>query len=172
VGGPEWSARRLVVCHAPLGQQKEVANFWKVETKKGCLLPAPACGIMWYTCPTQEKVYSPQQMSGLESLMVPPLAAAADWCRNSSSSCVLFGARLTTALHAAAAAASAAGAAGAPAAAAAAGPGQPGAQACPPGGLQGSQLQQVMGQQSPASSRHYMLFVTGSRRKVRLGCML
>jgi hypothetical protein len=93
---------------------------------------------------TQEKVYSPQQMSGLESLLVPPLAALHDWCRGGSCG-VTFGARLTTALAAAA--------------------DQAGSQA--QADSSGQELQQLLAQQPPASSRQYILAVTGSKRRVR-----
>lgn len=131
---------------------------------QGCSIPWCVCGEGYAVClpsfffssffffalicvSLQEKVYIPQQMSGLESLLVPPLAALRDWCRGSSCG-VTFGARLTTALAATAAAAD-----------------QPGSQAQPDSF--GQELQQLLAQQPPASSRQYLLAVTGSKQRVR-----
>lgn len=109
-----------------------------------CLHPS---FLLCFVLSLQEKVYSPQQMSGLESLLVPPLAALRDWCRGSSSG-VTFGARLTAALSATAAANR-----------------QPGSQAQPDSF--GRELQQLLAQQPPASSRQYLLAITGSNQRVR-----
>lgn len=111
-----------------------------------CFLPVPVCCAC---LPRQEKVYSPEQMSGLESLMVPPLAAVRDYVNGNCP--VTFGARITTAM----------------AAAAPAPPDSSSSSKRKEQGLQAGQLQQLLGQQPPASNRHYMLFVTGRRRQVR-----
>lgn len=104
----------------------------------------------------QEKVYSPQQMSGLESLMVPPVQALWDLCTGQHSCSIVLGARLSAGLEASAAAA----AGSSQQARGGGGGGQQCASA-------GQQLEQLLKQQPAASSRQYMLCVTGgNRRKV------
>jgi len=106
----------------------------------------------------QEKVFTPQQMSGLESLMVPPIAALSEWIQGKGCR-VVFGARLSDALTAhTAAAAVATQAAGSSHSR------QQSQQA-----VLGQALQELLVQQPPGSSRHYLLMVTGGRRKVREG---
>jgi hypothetical protein len=112
----------------------------------------------------QGEVLSPQQVSGLESLVVPPLAAllGALRCRgSSSSSCsIKFGARLSTALSTAAEA-EADWAAGSSSSRR----GRSKQQHASEAGV----LQAVLAQQQAAARRQYMLLLTGSKVRVEGG---
>ncbi|WIA28880.1 hypothetical protein OEZ86_011404 [Tetradesmus obliquus] len=99
----------------------------------------------------KEKVLTPLQVSGLESLLVPPLAAA--WQAVTSSqqhALIAFGAQLSAALRRAAAAAEAAA-------------GRVGRGTCP-AGQQGLLLQQALQQQKAAADRQYLLLLTGKKQ--------
>ncbi|KAF6259262.1 vitamin B6 photo-protection and homoeostasis-domain-containing protein [Scenedesmus sp. NREL 46B-D3] len=101
----------------------------------------------------KEKLLTPQQVSGLESLLVPPLAAA--WLRATGSqqhAPLVFGAQLSAALRRAAAAAAAAAAGG-------------GASCSWPAGQQGQLLQHALHQQRAAADKQYLLLVTGRKHK-------
>jgi hypothetical protein len=107
---------------------------------------------------SQEKVLSPKQMSGLESLLVPPLAAA--WQRITGSrqhTPILFGAQLSGALQRAAAAAAASSSSG---------------QGSCPAGQHGQLLQQALQQQMAAADKQYLLLVTSRKSRVSASCCL
>jgi hypothetical protein len=116
---------------------------------------AAAGGVLISRAASQEKVLSPKQMSGLESLLVPPLAAA--WQRITGSrqhAPILFGAQLSGALQRAAAAASSSG------------------QGSCHAGQHGQLLQQAMQQQTAAADKQYLLLVTSRRDRVSASCCL
>lgn len=136
-----------------------------VITAKNCPLTVPHCcsaiaGCTLLFClALQEKVLTPLQVSGLESLLVPPLAAA--WQAVTSSqqhAPIAFGAQLSAALRRAAAAAEAAA-------------GRVGRGTCP-AGQQGLLLQQALQQQKAAADRQYLLLLTGKKQLVSVLCWL
>jgi hypothetical protein len=91
----------------------------------------------------QEKVLTPKQVSGLESLLAPPLAAAWQCLTGRRQHCpIAFGAQLSSALRRAAAADWA---------------GQGSCSA----GRQGQLLQKALQEQKAAADRQYLLLVTG-----------
>lgn len=95
------------------------------------LLLPPRC------CP-QEKVLTPQQVSGLESLLVPPAAAVLEWAAGRPQGSVVFGARLTPLLC--------------------------GSGSVP----QGAVLQRLCDAQPPAAGRQYVLCLVGAGRRRRV----
>jgi hypothetical protein len=116
--------------------------------------------LMLCCCALQEKFLTPKQVSGLESLLVPPLAAT--WQRLTGSqqhAPILFGTQLSAALQRAAAAA-----------------GRDGPGSYPAGQgllLQQALQQQALQQQKSAADKQYLLLLTGKRQKVRpLHCLV
>eukprot|EP00775_Hariotina_reticulata_P009237 gene9237-9402_t len=95
---------------------------------------------------TKEKMLTPHKVSQLESLLVPPLAAASEWITGRRRSSVAYGNRLMTVLGKCAAA----------------GAGARGMQKR----LSNSQVLELLcKQQQSAADKQYILAVTGSRRK-------
>ena len=101
------------------------------------------CHLLLELMLLQEKVFSPQQMSGLESLMVPPVAALSDWVRGHSCG-ITFGAHLSHCLAACSSASTGGG-------------------ASKQGLSKGQALQQLLVQQADATRHLYLLCVVGSR---------
>lgn len=98
---------------------------------------------------------APQQVSGLESLLVPPLAAAKEWVTGTQSHApIRFGAQLTAALERAAAGSSGSAT---------------GVQTEQRGRILQQALQQHTqgGTHKAAAAKQYLVLVTGSGRKVQ-----
>jgi hypothetical protein len=101
-----------------------------------------------FECIYQEKVLTPHQVSQLESLLVPPLAAATEGITGHRQTSVTFGDRLMTVLGKSAAAGA-------------------GATGRKQQRLTASQVLELLcKQQQCAADKQYIIAVTGSRRKV------